>query len=160
VSVLSVAVPLTSAQVSSDAGENVEKIGDRSGTARGPIARKYGARKIVAGVVEPGGHHGQEDGKERSSDELCGISIAPRTSDGGDMDGDYVFLCGVMWCGYGQQEAGKELLRATRSPDPDVSSLAWAMLAKGTRLLREKAVGHPHEELLEDRYVDETMPLM
>jgi hypothetical protein len=76
------------------------------------------------------------------------------------MDGDYVFLCGVMWCGYGQQEAGKELLRATRSPDPDVSSLAWAMLAKGTRLLREKAVGHPREELSEDHDVDETMPLM
>ena len=76
------------------------------------------------------------------------------------MDGDYVFLCGVMWCAYGQQEAGKELLRATRSPDPDVSSLAWAMLAKGTRLLREKAVVHPREELLEDHYVDETMPLM
>ena len=28
------------------------------------------------------------------------------------MNSDYVFLCGVMWCGYGQQEAGRELLRA------------------------------------------------
>lgn len=27
------------------------------------------------------------------------------------MDSDYVFLCGVMWCRFGQQEAGKELLR-------------------------------------------------
>ena len=52
--------------MSSDAGENVEKIGDRSGTARGPIARKYGARKIVAGLVEPRSYHGQEDGKEWS----------------------------------------------------------------------------------------------
>ena len=76
------------------------------------------------------------------------------------MDGDYVFLCGVMWCGYGQQEAGKELLRATHSSDPDLSSLAWALLAKGTRLLRDKAVGHPREELLEDHDVDETMPVM
>lgn len=88
-----------------------------------------------------------------------GISIAPRTSDGGDMDIEYVFLCGVMWCRYGQQEAGKELLRATRSPDPDVSSLAWALLLKGTMLPTEKAVGHSREDLLEDRYADETMPL-
>ena len=58
-------MPLTSAQVSSDAGENVEKIGDRSGTARGPKA-KYGERKIVDGLVEPRSYHGQEDGKEWS----------------------------------------------------------------------------------------------
>ena len=32
------------------------------------------------------------------------------------MNSDYVFLCGVMWCGYGQQEAGRELLRAALSP--------------------------------------------
>jgi hypothetical protein len=53
------------------------------------------------------------------------------------MDGDYVFLCGVMWCGYGQQEAGKELLRAARSPDPDIRALALAMLANGMTQLRE-----------------------
>ena len=47
------------------------------------------------------------------------------------MDGDYVFLCGVMWCGYGEREAGKELLRATRSVDPDIRALASAMLEKG-----------------------------
>ncbi len=39
------------------------------------------------------------------------------------MDSDYVFLCGVMWCRYGQQEAGKELLRATDSMDPDMRTL-------------------------------------
>ncbi len=55
------------------------------------------------------------------------------------MDGDYVFLCGVMWCAYGQQDAGKELLRATRSVDPDIRALAWAMLAKGRRELRRNA---------------------
>lgn len=49
------------------------------------------------------------------------------------MDGDYVFLCGVMWCRYGQQDAGKELLRAARSPDPDLNTLALAMFASGCK---------------------------
>ena len=53
------------------------------------------------------------------------------------MDGDYMFLCGVMWCRFGQQEAGDELLRATTSMDPDMRALAWAMLAKGARRLRD-----------------------
>ncbi len=53
------------------------------------------------------------------------------------MDSNYVFLCGVMWCRYGQQDAGKELLRAAESNDPDISQLAWEMLAKGMRRLRE-----------------------
>lgn len=52
------------------------------------------------------------------------------------MDCDYVFLCGVMWCGYGQEEAGRELLRATLSRDSDISVLAWAMFAKGNTVLR------------------------
>lgn len=47
------------------------------------------------------------------------------------MDSNYVFLCGVMWCRFGQQDAAKELLRATDSPDPDMKALAWAMLARG-----------------------------
>lgn len=46
------------------------------------------------------------------------------------MNGDYVFLCGVMWCAYGQPDAGKELLRATNSKDPDLRALALAMLAR------------------------------
>jgi hypothetical protein len=37
----------------------------------------------------------------------------------------------------GVQDTGKELLRAARSMGPDLSALAWAMLAKGTRHLRE-----------------------
>jgi len=53
------------------------------------------------------------------------------------MDGNYVFLCGVMWCTFRQQDAGKELLRATNSVDPDLKALAWAMLAKGARRLRD-----------------------
>ena len=53
------------------------------------------------------------------------------------MDSNYVFLCGVMWCRFGQQDAGKELLRAAESGDPDMKALAWAMLAKGARRLRD-----------------------
>ena len=53
------------------------------------------------------------------------------------MNSNYVFLCGVMWCKFGQQDAGNELLRATNSGNPDMSALAWAMLAKGARRLRD-----------------------
>ena len=53
------------------------------------------------------------------------------------MDGDYMFLCGVMWCRFGQQEAGKELLRASTSMDPDMRALALAMLAKGALRLSD-----------------------
>ena len=56
------------------------------------------------------------------------------------MNSDYVFLCGVMWCSYGQQEAGRELLRAALSRNPDISTLARAMFAKGKTALREKSV--------------------
>ena len=52
-----------------------------------------------------------------------------------EMDSNYMFLCGVMWCKFGQQDAGKELLRAAKSVDPDMSALASAMLAKGARRL-------------------------
>jgi hypothetical protein len=52
-----------------------------------------------------------------------------------EMNSNYMFLCGVMWCKFGQQEAGKELLRATKSGDPDIRALASAMLAKGARRL-------------------------
>ena len=57
--------------------------------------------------------------------------------EGTKMDNDYMFLCGVMWCKFGQQEAGKELLRAATSMDPDMRTLAWAMLAKGALRLRD-----------------------
>ena len=39
-----------------------------------------------------------------------------------EMNSNYMFLCGVMWCKFGQQEAGKELLRATNSEDRDMSA--------------------------------------
>ena len=53
------------------------------------------------------------------------------------MDSNYVFLCGVMWCRFGQQDARKELLRAANSRDPDLKAMAWAMFAKGLRRLRD-----------------------
>jgi hypothetical protein len=53
-----------------------------------------------------------------------------------EMDSDYMFLCGVMWCRFGQPEAGKELVRAATSMDPDMRALAWAMLANGALRLR------------------------
>jgi len=53
------------------------------------------------------------------------------------MDSNYMFLCGVMWCQFGQQEAAKELLRAANSGNPDMSALAWAMLKRGAVRLRD-----------------------
>ena len=53
------------------------------------------------------------------------------------MTSNYVFLCGVMWCKFGEPDAGKELLRAAESRDPDLRALAWAMLAGGVRRLQE-----------------------
>jgi hypothetical protein len=73
------------------------------------------------------------------------------------MDGDYVFLCGVMWCRFGQEEAGKELLRASTSRDEDMRALACEMLANGTRRLRAlKRREHvsPHA-ILGGNHVDE-----
>jgi len=49
------------------------------------------------------------------------------------MNSDYVFLCGVIWCSYRQQEAGSELMRVAQCDDPDLSSLALAMLQEGCR---------------------------
>jgi hypothetical protein len=54
------------------------------------------------------------------------------------MDSNYVFLCGVMWSNYGAHEAGKELVRATASSDPNTKALAWAMLAKGMTQLKRR----------------------
>ena len=53
------------------------------------------------------------------------------------MDSNYVFLCGVMWCRFGQQDAAEELLRAADSGDPDMQALAYAMFANGLRRLRD-----------------------
>jgi hypothetical protein len=53
------------------------------------------------------------------------------------MDSNYVFLCGVMWCKFGQKDAGKELLRAAALGDPDMKALASAMFAEGVSRLKE-----------------------
>lgn len=53
------------------------------------------------------------------------------------MSTDYVFLCGVMWTQYASEDAGQELVRALHSQDPEVVSLACALLeatAVATRL--------------------------
>ena len=75
------------------------------------------------------------------------------------MESNYVFLCGVMWCGYGQEDAGRELLRATSSPDPDIRALAWAMLTKGLNELRKKMIGRPGQEHFADSRLRKTIPL-
>jgi hypothetical protein len=53
------------------------------------------------------------------------------------MDSNYVFLCRVMWCKFGQVDAGKELARAADSSDANLRALACAMLTKGMRRLRQ-----------------------
>jgi len=44
------------------------------------------------------------------------------------MSTGYVFLCGVMWTQYASEDAGQELVRALHSEDPNVVSLACALL--------------------------------
>jgi hypothetical protein len=73
---------------------------------------------------------------------IANIAVTTMLFSGGtektEMDSNYMFLCGVMWCKFGQQEAGKELLRAAKSEDPDMSALAWAMLVKGAHRLKDR----------------------
>jgi hypothetical protein len=65
-----------------------------------------------------------------NAEQYCTLALKNFVLKGDEVESDYVVLCGVMWCGYGQEEAGRELLRATLSRDPDISTLAWAMFAK------------------------------
>jgi len=55
------------------------------------------------------------------------------------MSSDYIFLCGVMWCRYRQEDAGSELMRAAQCEDLDLSALALAMLREGSRSPRKRA---------------------
>jgi len=75
------------------------------------------------------------------------------------MDSDYVFLCGLMWCRFGQPDAGTELLRAADSRNPDVKALAWAMLAEGVDRLKKLENGRNllPARSLGGNYVDEIM---
>lgn len=64
------------------------------------------------------------------------------------MDSDYVLLCGIIWCGYAQEEACHELVRAVGSANPDIGALAWAMLMKGMAQFKEGA----YMALLKERF--------
>ena len=44
------------------------------------------------------------------------------------MNPDYVFLCGAMWSLFESVDAGWELVRALHSDNPEVVSLACAIL--------------------------------
>ena len=73
------------------------------------------------------------------------------------MDSNYVFLCGVMWCRFGQHDAGRELLRAANAQDPDIKALAWALFAKGVHRLGDlkKRVQPGPARFSGENYVDE-----
>lgn len=47
------------------------------------------------------------------------------------MDANYVFLCGMAWSRFGEEDAGHELIRALDSPDCNLRVLARAMLEQG-----------------------------
>jgi hypothetical protein len=49
------------------------------------------------------------------------------------MKTDYVFLCGVMWAQFGLEDAGRELVRALDSNDPDIAVLASALLGSASQ---------------------------
>ena len=70
-----------------------------------------------------------------------------------------MFLCGIMWCRFGQRDAGKELLRAADAADPDMKALAWAMFAEGVSRLKEleKRIQPSSRAILGRGYVDEIM---
>ena len=78
----------------------------------------------------------------RMPSSICLSAVKAIKAEGDEVDSDYVFLCGVMWRGYGQEEAGQELLRATLSRDPDISTVAWAKFAKGKLLSGESEGEH------------------
>lgn len=46
------------------------------------------------------------------------------------MDILYLFVCGIRWAKYDDQEAGWELIQALSSPDADCRLVAEAMLAR------------------------------
>ena len=54
------------------------------------------------------------------------------------MDTSYVVLCGAMWLQFGEEDAGRELIRALSSFDPEVRILARAMLDQAG--IRSKAL--------------------
>ncbi len=47
------------------------------------------------------------------------------------MDANYLVLCGMVWAQFGQETAGRELIRALASSDEMVRVLARTMLEQG-----------------------------
>jgi len=47
------------------------------------------------------------------------------------MDANYLVLCGMVWAQFGQENAGRELIRALASSDEMLRVLARAMLEQG-----------------------------
>lgn len=47
------------------------------------------------------------------------------------MDANYLVLCGMVWAQFGQETAGRELIRALASSDEIVRVLARTMLEQG-----------------------------
>ena len=58
------------------------------------------------------------------------------------MDANYVFMCGMVWSQFGEQDAGHELITALQSPDPALRILARTMLerARGSKELLDQAL--------------------
>ena len=58
------------------------------------------------------------------------------------MDANYVFMCGMIWSQFGEQEAGRELITALQSTDPAVRILARTMLeqSRGSKELLGQAL--------------------
>src|SRR5271166_5717029 len=99
------------------------------GTILGFIRNATGKKESIDdGYKHSGGSLSHPFGSRRCRKGASGVSED-------NMNGNYVFLCGLMWCKYGQQEAGSELMRAAQSEDPDLSALALAMLQEGCRSL-------------------------
>jgi len=58
------------------------------------------------------------------------------------MDANYVFMCGMIWSQFGEQDAGHELISALQSTDPAVRVLARTMLdqSRGSKELLGQAL--------------------
>jgi hypothetical protein len=67
------------------------------------------------------------------------------------MNANYIFLCGMVWAHFGEEDAGRELIRTLNSPDQDMRILARAMLEQangGSKALIGQAVAE--SEIRED----------
>jgi hypothetical protein len=66
------------------------------------------------------------------------------------MDASYIFLCGMVWSQFGEEDAGLELIRALRSPEQEMRVLARAMLdqaGNGSKELMGRALAEQEMSL-------------